>query len=76
MLLRVMPFFIYLMDGEDPNNAKTSIFRSKKVRMARYITIFQRYPIVPLYADMHITSSSFIERCKVCVCLFFCVATG
>src|SRR5690606_1803843 len=55
-LLRVMPYGLFLMDGEQ--NSQHNIFKSKKVKLPRFSAIFRRYPVVPLYGDMQITLDS------------------
>lgn len=59
-LLRVMSYGLFLMDGD--NNTQYNIFKSKKIKLNRFATIFRKYPIVPLYGDMQITLESMIRR--------------
>jgi len=59
-LLRVMPYVLYLMDGEQ--NSPNNIFKSKKIKLERFSKIFRKYPVVPLYGDMQITLESTIRR--------------
>ncbi|KAL6064809.1 Cytoplasmic FMR1-interacting protein [Balamuthia mandrillaris] len=58
-LLRVMPYALFLMDGD---NERTSIFKSKKVNLPRFAKLFKKYPIVPLYGDMQISLEQTIKR--------------
>eukprot|EP01114_Cavostelium_apophysatum_P018213 TRINITY_DN5592_c0_g1_i1.p1 TRINITY_DN5592_c0_g1~~TRINITY_DN5592_c0_g1_i1.p1 ORF type:complete len:1338 (-),score=458.14 TRINITY_DN5592_c0_g1_i1:118-4131(-) len=59
-LLRVMPYVLFLMDGEQ--NSQYNIFKSKKLKLNRFSSIFKKYPVVPLYGDMQITLDSTIKR--------------
>lgn len=58
-LLRAMPYGLFLMDGE---NERYNIFKSRKISIARISKQFKRYPIVPLYGDMHISLEQMIQR--------------
>eukprot|EP01132_Coremiostelium_polycephalum_P008287 gene8287-10183_t len=58
-LLRVMPFVLFLIDGED---SKHSLLKNKNVNISRYAKIFRKHPVVPLYGDMQITLESLVDR--------------
>ena len=58
-LLRVLPYGLYLMDGDKDIN----LFRNKNVNIQRFFKIFKKYPIVPLYGDMQISLEQTIKRC-------------
>jgi len=60
-LLRVMPYGLFLMDGEAPNSPY-NIFKNKKIKIGRFSIIFKKYPIVPLYGDMQISLEANIRR--------------
>lgn len=60
-LLRVMPYGLFLMDGESPNSP-LNVFKSKKVALSRFSKLFKRFPVVPLYGDMQITLEALIKR--------------
>jgi len=59
-LLRVIPYGLFLMDGD--SGAQHNIFRTKKIKLDRFAQIFRRYPVAPLYGDMQITLESMIRR--------------
>lgn len=60
-LLRVMPYGLFLMDGESPNSP-LNVFKSKKVNLSRFSKLFKKHPVVPLYGDMQITLEALIKR--------------
>lgn len=51
-LIRVIPYGLYLID----------IVKSKRIKPTRFVPIFKKYPIVPLYGDMQITLEAFIKK--------------
>eukprot|EP01117_Protostelium_nocturnum_P005158 TRINITY_DN1874_c0_g1_i1.p1 TRINITY_DN1874_c0_g1~~TRINITY_DN1874_c0_g1_i1.p1 ORF type:complete len:1354 (-),score=489.30 TRINITY_DN1874_c0_g1_i1:93-4154(-) len=59
-LLRIMPFGLILMDGDQ--NTGGNVFKTKKVKMNRIANVFKRFPVVPLYGDMQITLENVIRR--------------
>jgi len=59
-LLRVMPYCLFLMDGEA--SSPLNVFKSKKIKLSRFSLIFKKYPVVPLYGDMQITLEGLIKR--------------
>lgn len=50
--LRVLPYGLILMDGDA--NTPYNIFKSKKINLKRFASLFKKYPVVPLYGDMQI----------------------
>ncbi|KNC47751.1 serine/threonine protein kinase [Thecamonas trahens ATCC 50062] len=62
-LLRVIPFSIFLYDSQDPA-APNNAFKTKEFKVLDYARLLKRYPVLPLYGDMAMLSSSFIERCS------------
>jgi len=59
-LLRVMPYCLFLMDGEV--NSTNNVFKSKKLKLSRFSAIFKKYPVVPLYGDMQIALEQMVRR--------------
>ncbi len=45
-LLRVMPYGLFLMDGEGPNS-QLNVFKSKKVNLPRFAKLFKARPPAP-----------------------------
>ncbi|PRP73456.1 component of SCAR regulatory complex, partial [Planoprotostelium fungivorum] len=60
-LLRVMPYGLLLMDGTEVNS-QINVFKSKKVKLSHFASIFKKYPVVPLYGDMQISLEALIRR--------------
>jgi cytoplasmic FMR1 interacting protein len=58
-LLRVMPYALFLMDGEKNNN---NIFKKKDLNLSKFSRTFKKHPVVPLFGDMQITLESLIKR--------------
>eukprot|EP01105_Mastigella_eilhardi_P007592 TRINITY_DN1906_c0_g1_i1.p1 TRINITY_DN1906_c0_g1~~TRINITY_DN1906_c0_g1_i1.p1 ORF type:complete len:1157 (+),score=386.18 TRINITY_DN1906_c0_g1_i1:74-3472(+) len=58
-LLRVIPYVLLLMDGED---SKHDAFKSKHLNISQLKSIFKRFPIVTVYGDMQIGLEAFIKR--------------
>jgi len=58
-LLRVLPYGLLLMDGD---NEKLNILKSKKISIDRFVKLFKKYPIVPLYGDMQHSLEQTIKR--------------
>lgn len=56
-LLRVIPFGLFLIDGQE------NIFKTKKFGFDRFRNIFKRHPVVPMFGDMTIVTTAYIERC-------------
>ena len=58
-LLRVVPYFLNLLDSikEDAN-----IFKSKKIKLDRFVKLFRLHPVVPLYGDMQIDLEAVLRR--------------
>jgi cytoplasmic FMR1 interacting protein len=56
-VLRAISYGLYLTDGNE------NIFKSKKLNIKRFITICKKYPVVPLYGDMHVRLESWIKLC-------------
>lgn len=61
MLLRAMPYLLYLMDSDEKDG--NNVFRSKKFRLDRVQRIFKTTPIVPLYGDMKISIEFVLKQC-------------
>jgi len=61
MLLRVVPYLIYLMDSDDKDGF--NVFKNKKLRMDRVLKIYKTCPVVPLYGDMRISVLWVLKQC-------------
>eukprot|EP00055_Hartaetosiga_balthica_P012544 m.61242 g.61242 ORF g.61242 m.61242 type:complete len:1371 (+) comp7987_c0_seq1:100-4212(+) len=62
MFLKAIMFLVFAMDGIDhqakEKDDKNSILRLKKLRLEHVLKTFKRYPIIPLFGDMHIDTSA------------------
>jgi cytoplasmic FMR1 interacting protein len=58
-LLRVMPYGLLLMDGD---NEKLNILKTRKVSIDKFAKLYRKYPIVPLYGDMSFSLEQIIKR--------------
>lgn len=58
MLLRVMPYCLFVMDTE-----KFNVYKDKRFKIARFAPIFKANPIVPLYGDMQTTLELIHRKC-------------
>eukprot|EP00051_Salpingoeca_urceolata_P004991 m.69469 g.69469 ORF g.69469 m.69469 type:complete len:1254 (+) comp13989_c0_seq2:242-4003(+) len=61
MLLKIIAFSLYLMDG---TTGKTTIYKNKRLNIQRFDTLFKQLPIVPLFGDMQISLMSFVQKSK------------
>lgn len=55
-LVRVVPYVLNLLDSLKDAN----IFRSKDLKLERFIKLFRLHPVVPLYGDMQIDLEVFL----------------
>lgn len=55
---RVLIYSIFLMDDSASN-----IFKSKKIKLDKFQKIIKRYPILPIFADMHLEADGVLGRC-------------
>jgi cytoplasmic FMR1 interacting protein len=66
---RVLPHLLYLADSDDKNaKSALNVFKlssSDKVKfsLSRLQRLFKAFPIIPLYADMHIDVMFVLRRC-------------
>jgi len=60
--LRVIPFLMLLIDGEATDPRSLNVFTSKKLNIPVLQQLFNRHPVVPLYADTTITVLFIFER--------------
>jgi len=58
-LLRVIPYGIFLMDGEQNGE---NVFKTKKLKLHRIYKVLKRYPVVPLYGDMQMELKSLVDK--------------
>jgi cytoplasmic FMR1 interacting protein len=67
---RVLPHLLYLADSDDKsakggyNVFKLSSSSSIKFSLSRLQKMFKTFPIIPLYADMHIDVMFVLRRCQ------------
>jgi cytoplasmic FMR1 interacting protein len=65
---RVLPHLLYLVDSDDQKGGH-NVFKlgsSDKIKfsLSRMQKLFKSFPIIPLYADMHIDVMFVLRRCK------------
>jgi cytoplasmic FMR1 interacting protein len=61
--LRVIPYFILLIDGElDDTNKANNIFKNGKIKLSNYQKFFKRNPVVPLYGDITLTLELILQK--------------
>ena len=66
---RVLPHLLYLADSDDDKKGGFNIFKLQssdklKFSLSRLQKLFKAFPIIPLYADMHIDVMFVLRRCK------------
>ena len=61
MLLRSIPYFLYLAD--DPARPVNKV---KTLRISQYTKLFKKYPVVPLYGDMQTQLVNILRRAPSC----------
>ncbi|CAM9167660.1 unnamed protein product, partial [Phaeothamnion confervicola] len=61
-LLRALPFLVVLLDGDGAGDASFNVFKQKRVRMKDVQKVFQRYPVVPEYADMAMKMGLVVQK--------------
>ena len=58
-----------LLDSPDAPNGtskgphRTNAFRHRLIKKERFAKWLKRYPVVPLYGDMHANLQSVVQRC-------------
>ena len=64
-LIRYLPFAFFVIDhiGSEPNMRQCNAFKLKRMTEKRVTDIFCRYPVVPLFGDMHLTLIYILQRC-------------
>jgi cytoplasmic FMR1 interacting protein len=60
--LRVVPFLMLLIDGEAADPRSLNVFTTKKLNIPSLQQLFNKHPVLPLYADMTITVIYIFER--------------
>eukprot|EP00727_Mastigamoeba_balamuthi_P007648 m51a1_g3503 hypothetical protein (1525) ;mRNA; r:844019-848861 len=58
-LLRVMPYALYLLDGDD---SKHNIFKHKSISLSQFGKIFKKNPVVSVYGDMQMPLEQFVKQ--------------
>jgi cytoplasmic FMR1 interacting protein len=61
-LIRMMPYFMLLADGEGEDAKSFNIFKTSKIKLSNLQKIFKRYPVVPLYGDLTLTLEYVLRR--------------
>jgi hypothetical protein len=56
---RVVPFVLHVLDSLEGAN----IFKSKDLKLERFVKLFRLHPVVPLYGDMQIDLEAVLRRC-------------
>jgi cytoplasmic FMR1 interacting protein len=55
--MRVIPYLLMLIDGDIEDGAKSvNVFKSKLFKVPTVQKLFKEYPVIPLYADMTLTT--------------------
>ena len=62
MLLRVIPYLIYLMDSDEVEGP--NVFKSKKINLAQIQKALKYFPTLPIYGDMKIDVTFILQQCK------------
>jgi cytoplasmic FMR1 interacting protein len=63
---RVMPYLLYLLDSDEKKGG-INVFKDSgkiKFKLERIQKLFKSFPIIPLYADMHIDLMFILKRCN------------
>lgn len=61
-LLRVLPYYILLADGDSDDPKSFNIFKTSKIKFSAVQKVFRKHPVVPLYGDMAITLEFILQR--------------
>lgn len=61
-LLRVLPYFILIADGEADDAKSFNIFKTSKIKLPALQKWFKRFPVVPLFADTALVLESVLHR--------------
>lgn len=70
-LLRVLPYLLFLIHGEEgqegddskkKEHERRSIFKMKHIKLERFMKIFRKYPIIPLYGDMQVSVYGVLKK--------------
>ena len=61
-LVRVLPYFMLVCDGETDEVKSFNIFKTTKIKLPNLQRIFKKYPVVPLYGDMNICMEIVLRR--------------
>jgi hypothetical protein len=74
-LLRGAVYLLWLLDSDSPDEAdkggparrpsapSSNAFRHRLVKKERFAKLLKRYPVVPLYGDMHMSLQAVLHRC-------------
>eukprot|EP00795_Rhopilema_esculentum_P000673 gene673-10379_t len=61
MLLKVIGFAIFLVDGKETNINKLD--QKKKISISKIDKFFKQLPVVPLFGDMQISLIAYVKKC-------------
>jgi cytoplasmic FMR1 interacting protein len=61
-LVRVLPYYILIADGEADDAKSFNIFKTSKIKLPTLQKVFKKYPVVPLYADMNMVMELVLHR--------------
>jgi len=62
-ILRVIPYFLWMIDGNGADSKSTNVFKQFKSKLGPIQKLCRGYPIVPLYGDMTVGTLFILERC-------------
>ena len=61
-MVRVLPYFMLVCDGESDEPKSFNIFKTGKIKLSNLQRVFKKYPVVPLYGDMNICMEIVLRR--------------
>lgn len=61
-LIRVLPYYLLLADGEADDSKSFNVFKTTKIKLSNLQRVFKKYPVVPLYGDMNIVLEIVLHR--------------
>ncbi|CAH3019681.1 unnamed protein product [Porites evermanni] len=61
LLLKVMGFLIFLMDGKESSVLKMD--QKKRISLSKIDKMFKQFPVVPLFGDVQIALVSYLKMC-------------
>jgi cytoplasmic FMR1 interacting protein len=61
-LLRVLPYYILMADGEADDPKSFNIFKTSRIKLPALQKLFKRFPVVPLFADTTLVLEYVLHR--------------